>query len=89
MPRSFYSRQNSPITIAEDFGRAWGQVWSGAENLIRNGIRTPNRPTSKSLYRVRYAKLILLQYEDEHVTEFISVINQLDVQNGLMIPDAV
>jgi len=69
MPRSFYPRQNSPVPIAEEVGRAWGQVSPGAENLIRDGIRTPNSLTSRPLYRVRYARRKLLQYEDEHVTK--------------------
>jgi hypothetical protein len=32
-----------------------GLVWTGAENLAPNGIRSPDRPArSESLYRLRY-----------------------------------
>ena len=34
---------------------AQGPVWTGAENLIPNGFRSPDRPArSESLYRLRH-----------------------------------
>jgi hypothetical protein len=37
-------------------GWAPGPVWTGAENLVPTGIRSPDRPArSESLYRLRYS----------------------------------
>ena len=44
-----------PVYIVQDAGWAPGPVWTGAENLVPTGIRTPNRPArNQSLYRLRY-----------------------------------
>jgi len=40
MPRSHYPRQKFPMRIAGEAGRAWGQVWPGAGNLIRDGLES-------------------------------------------------
>ena len=44
-----------PVPIAQEAGWSQGPVWTGAENLTRTGIRSPDRPArSQSLYRLRY-----------------------------------
>ena len=44
-----------PVLIVQEAGWAPGMVWTGAENLAPNGIRSPDRPArSQSLYRLRY-----------------------------------
>ena len=46
---------NDPVSIVQEVGWAPGSVWTGAENLALNGIRSPNRPArSESLYRLSY-----------------------------------
>jgi hypothetical protein len=42
-------------TIMYEAGWAPGPVWTGAENLIHTGIRSPDRPSrSEQLYRLSY-----------------------------------
>jgi hypothetical protein len=44
-----------PVPIVHEGGWAPGPVWTGAENLAPNGIRSPDRPArSESLYRLSY-----------------------------------
>jgi hypothetical protein len=44
-----------PVTIVQKAGWAPGPVSTGAENLARTGIRSPDRPAcSQSLYRLSY-----------------------------------
>jgi len=38
-----------PVPIVQEVGWAPGPVWSGAENLSPNGIRSPDRPGSSSV----------------------------------------
>ena len=43
------------VPIAQEAGWAPGLVWTGAENLAPNRIRSPDRPArSESLYRLSY-----------------------------------
>jgi hypothetical protein len=43
------------IPIVQKAGWAPGPVWTGVENLVPTGIRSPNRPArSVSLYRLSY-----------------------------------
>jgi len=44
-----------PVPIVLEAGWAPGSVWTGAENLALNGIRSPDRPARSELqYRLRY-----------------------------------
>ena len=44
-----------PVPIIQDAGWAPGPVWTGAENLVPTGIRSPDRPArSQSPYRLSY-----------------------------------
>ena len=48
-------RGKDPVQIVKEIGRAPGLVLTGEEDLVRTGIRFPDRPArSKSLYRLRY-----------------------------------
>ena len=49
-PRPLYPDKN-PVPIVKEAGWASGSVWTGVENLIPTGIRSPDRPArSQSLY---------------------------------------
>jgi hypothetical protein len=53
-PRPLYP-QERPSTFVQEVGWAPEQVWTGAENLVPTGFRTPDRPArSESLYRLSY-----------------------------------
>ena len=44
-----------PVPIVQEAGWAPGPVWTGAENLVPTGIRSPDRPArSQLLYGLRY-----------------------------------
>jgi hypothetical protein len=44
-----------PVPTVQEAGWAPGPVWTGAENLAPNGVRSPDRPArNQSLYRLRY-----------------------------------
>jgi len=43
-----------PVPIVQEARWAPVPVWTGAENLVSTGIRSPNRPAhGQSLYRLR------------------------------------
>jgi hypothetical protein len=47
-------RSLPPVPIILEAGWAPQPVWTGAENLVPTGIRSPDRPArSQSLYRLR------------------------------------
>jgi len=73
-----------PVPIIQEAGWAPGPVWTGAENLVPTGIRSPDRPArSKSLYQLSYPGLIysILLPKKIHSTltssSFASYIRQL------------
>ena len=55
-----FTPEKDPVPIVEEAGWAPGPLWTGAENLARTGIRSPDRPArSESLYRLSYRGLHL------------------------------
>ena len=46
-----------PVPIVPEVGWAPGPVWTGAENLARTGIRSPDRPARSESYRLSYPSL--------------------------------
>jgi hypothetical protein len=42
--------EKDPVPIVQEAGWAPGQVWTGAENLAPNGIRSLDRPALASRY---------------------------------------
>jgi len=57
-PRPLFTSGKEPVSIVQEAGWYPGPVWTGAENLARTGIRSPDRPArSQSLYRLRYPAL--------------------------------
>jgi len=53
--RPLFTSGNDPVPIVREAAWAPGPVWTGAENLVPNGIRSPDRPNrSHSLYQLRY-----------------------------------
>ena len=54
-PRPLSTPGKVPVPIVQEAGWAPGPVWTGAENLVPTGIRSPDRPArSQSLYRLSY-----------------------------------
>ena len=54
-PRPLCTPGKDPVPIVQEAGWAPGPVWTGAENLVPTGIRSPDRPAhSQSLYQLRY-----------------------------------
>ena len=73
-------QRHAPATLPPGMTRypwAPGPVWTGAENLAPNGIRSPDRPAcSESLYRLRYPgpnfdKYKILRFEVVENTSFL------------------
>ena len=56
MPRpGRFNPGKDPVPIVQEAEWAPEPVWAGAENLVRTGIRSPDRPArSESLYRLSY-----------------------------------
>jgi len=53
--RPLCSLRKDAVPIAQEAGWAPGPVWTGADNLASNRIRSPDHPArNKSLYRLRY-----------------------------------
>jgi hypothetical protein len=57
-PRPLFTPGKDPVPIVREAEWASGPVWTGAENLVPTGIRSPDRPSrSQSLYRLSYPAL--------------------------------
>ena len=55
MPRPLFTPGKDPVPIVQEAGWAPGLVWTGAENLVPTGIRSPDHTArSQSLYQLRY-----------------------------------
>ena len=55
MPRPLFIPRKDPVRIVQEVVWVPGPVWTGAENLVSTGIRSPDRPAhSQWLYRLRY-----------------------------------
>jgi hypothetical protein len=53
-PRPLFTPGTDPVPIVQEAGWAPGLVWTDAENLAPNGIRSPDCPVrSQLLYRIR------------------------------------
>ena len=51
-PRPLYLPERNPVPVLQKAGWDTGPVWTGAENLVSTGIRSPDRSArSESLYR--------------------------------------
>ena len=45
-----------PVPIVQEAGWAPGPIWTGTENLVPTGIRSPARPArNESLYQLSYS----------------------------------
>jgi hypothetical protein len=54
-PRPLSTPEKYPVPIVQEAGWAPGPVWTGAENLVPTGIRSPDHPArSQSLSRQSY-----------------------------------
>ena len=54
-PRPLFTPEKDPVPLVQENGWAPGPVWTGAENLASNVIRSSDRPDrSQSLYRLSY-----------------------------------
>jgi hypothetical protein len=60
LPGRFTPRKD-PVPIVWEAGWVPGQGWTGAKNLVRTGIRSPDRPAlSELLYRLSYPGPLLI-----------------------------
>jgi len=48
-PRPLFTPGKDEVPIVQEAGWAPGPVWTGAENLARTGIRSPDRPARSSV----------------------------------------
>jgi hypothetical protein len=66
----FYPRKGDPVPVVQGDGWTPEPVWTGAENVVPTGIRSPDPPAhSESLYRLHYPSspiLIGLPYKYSH-----------------------
>jgi len=54
-PKPLFAPGKDPVPVVQEAGWAPGPVWTGAENLVPVGIRSPDRPVrNQSLYRLSY-----------------------------------
>ena len=54
-PWPLFTPGKDPVPIVQEAEWAPGLVWTSAKNLVRTGIRSPDRPArSQSLYRLLY-----------------------------------
>jgi len=54
-PRPLFTSVKDPVPTVQEAGWDPGPVWTGAENLVPTGNRSPDRPArSQSLYRLSY-----------------------------------
>jgi hypothetical protein len=54
-PWPLFTSGKDPVPIVQEAGWTPGPVWTGAENLVPTGIRSPDRPVrSQSLYQLCY-----------------------------------
>jgi hypothetical protein len=49
MPRPHFTPGIDPVAIIQEAGWVPGPVWTGAENLVPTGIRSPDRPARSSV----------------------------------------
>jgi hypothetical protein len=61
MPLTLYRRESHRLRIVQEAGSAPGSVWTGAKNLVPNGIRSLDRPgRSETLYLLTYCKQVVI-----------------------------
>jgi hypothetical protein len=58
-PRPLYPRERDPVLIVWEAGWAPGSVWTGAENLILAGIRSPDLPARSESLNGLFDKVVL------------------------------
>ena len=55
-PPPLFTPGNDLVPIVQEAGWSRGPVWTGVENLVLTGIRSPDRPArSQSQYRLHYS----------------------------------
>jgi hypothetical protein len=66
MPRLLSAPRKDPVPIIQEAGWAMGPVWTGAENLARTGIQSPDRPArSQSQHRLSYPAGLRDKYSEK------------------------
>jgi len=61
-PQPLFTPSKDPVPIVQEAGWAPGPVWTGAENPVPTGIRSPDRPArSQPLYRLSYPAHVILR----------------------------
>ena len=62
-PRPPYSLERDPVPIAQEAEWVSGPLWTGADNLVFSGIRSPDSlARGKSLYLLRYTAHMTVKF---------------------------
>jgi len=73
-PLPLFTPRKDPVPIVQEAVWAPGPGWTGAKNLAKPGIRSPDRPAlSQSLYRPRYLARVSLHVQ---YPSFLSDFNE-------------
>ena len=77
--------EKDPLLIVKEAGWAPGPVWMVAENIVRTGIRFPDRPArSESLYRLEISRSNFLLISKLHTgVSFCSCLSKFDHKHDL------
>ena len=77
-----------PVHIVQGAGWTPGPVGTSAENLVPNGIRSPDRPaSSQSLYRLRYPAHTHIHthtHTHTHIYIYIYIIGIIQLSRKLL-----
>jgi hypothetical protein len=69
-PSAFPPGKRNPVPILQKTGCAPGRIWTDAENLVPNGIRSADCPAyGASLYRLRYPSPPLRSFKIKKVCQ--------------------
>jgi len=84
MPRPFFTPGKEPVPIVQEAGWVPGLVWTCAENLIPNGIRSPDRPArSQSDVMDGVTNTSYLFVVRIHKAEFLIILRHFVYTNSL------
>jgi len=84
-PRPLFTPGKDPVPIVQEAGWSPGPLWTGADNLVPTGIRSPGRTArSQSLYRLSYPAPSLdgvpskpvyhtVTYEERYIPEVVLI----------------
>jgi hypothetical protein len=73
-----YPLERDPERLVQGAGWGWMPIWTGTENPVDRGFRSPDRPArSESLYRLLLTVKIDNLYRD--ITSYISLLREISL----------